>query len=591
MITPRTVTTYNTGDVRRRMKFVVAAALLGFLAVVARIVFLQVSKADELRAAGIDQRTQTITIDADRGSILDRNGQELALSVPMPSVVADPAFIIDAPGTADLLVSALALSVEQRDKLVADFGDPSKRFVYVARFVEADAVERVMAMNLPGVSIISEDKRVLPSGEVGVSIVGRTDPWGEPLGGIEMRYNEMLTGIEGTLQRERLPNGDPIPGSDLVTQEPVAGTDLMLTISRPLQYEVEQAILAQVEALAAHSGRVIVMDTTTGDILAEANVLRGDDGVARVTSANLAVVEANEPGSTAKVFSIAAALNEGVVAADSSLYVPDRLVFNEGSEKWEQTIFDAKPHPPQMMTVRDIVVNSSNIGTWLASQGMPSSTYEQYLRSFGFGEPTALGLSGESAGVLAPSEEWYGSQRATVTYGYGLQVTSQQLVAAVNTIANGGVYVEPRIIKATVDDDGVITEAAPSGQRQVVSAETAAQMTDILSDVVCDPNGTGNLAQIDGITVAGKTGTGYKIQDNGTYEGANGERDYFATFVGFLPADDPQITILVSIDQPNPNSQDRFGGTAAAPTFAKVAEASIRSLGISPAIGDSGCAG
>lgn len=582
---------FRPGNSSRRIVAVFVFCALAFALVLARVIVLQVSEADELRAAGLDQRTTVITIKASRGSLLDRTGQELALSVPKPTVVADPRLVVDAAGTAAMLASALQLAPAKQQALFDAFTAKTSRFEYVLRFVEPAVAEQVKAMDLPGVSIITEDERVMPSGDVGLSVVGRTDPWGVGNGGLEKQYDELLTGTDGKVLREHDRRGRSIPGTGTTTVEPVAGVDIMLTISRPLQYEVEQALLAQVAALSAKSGRVIVMDTDSGDILAEANVQRQDDGTVEVTSANLAIVEANEPGSTAKVFSIAAALDEGLITPESTQYVPDRLVFNEGSEKWEQPIRDAKPHPPMMMTVHDIVVQSSNIGTWLSTKDVPRDRYEEYLRGFGFGTKTALQLPGESNGVLAPSEEWYGSQRATITYGYGLQVTSQQLVAAVNTIANGGTYVAPRLVQRTLSSDGTIDEAPPAATRQVVSEETATTLTKMLTDVVCDPHGTGKLARLDGISVAGKTGTGYKIQENGTYVGSNGERSYFATFVGFLPADDPQVTILVSIDEPDPYSQDRFGGTAAAPTFAKVAEATIRSLGISPAPGDTGCTG
>ena len=580
---------FKAGDSSRRLLILFAVSALLFVGILARVIILQTSQAGELKAAGLDQRTTVLTLRAGRGSILDRNGQELALSVPMTTISANPKHVVDPAGTVALLASVVELSAEKQQSLIDSFTTKAKSFVYVARQVDDATAVRVDALNLPGVDTTQEDRRVMPSGQVGLSVIGRTNIDGGGTAGIEKQFDLLLTGLDGKQTREHGIHGETLPGAGRTTVEPVAGADIMLTIHRPLQFEVEQALLAQVIALSAKSGRVIVMDTDTGDVLAEANVQRNDSGEVQVTSANLAVVEANEPGSTIKAFSVASAMNEGVLNPDTTIEVPDVYVFDKGSEKWEKTIRDAESHPPMAMSVRDIVVRSSNIGTYLVTKPMSSETYESYLRKFGFGSKTALNFQGESRGLLSPAAEWYGSQQATVRFGYGLSVTSQQLVAAMNTIANHGTYVAPRLLLGTIDSGGVVSDAPDSERHEVVTRQTADAMTSVLRDVVCNEHGTGKLARLDGISVAGKTGTGYKIQDNGTYEGANGERAYFATFVGFLPADDPQITILVSIDEPDPTTRDRFGGTAAAPTFAKVAQAAIRSLGISPTPNDVGC--
>ena len=386
--------------------------------------------------------------------------------------------------------------------------------------------------------------------------------------------------------REQDRNGRSIPGSGTTTQDPIPGTDLVLTLDRSLQFQVEQALLARVDEVKAAGGTVVVMDTDTGEIYSIANVIRDEDtGIAAVTSANLAAVEAFEPGSVAKVFSLSAVVDSGVANPDTVIDVPGRMVFNRNTQ-WEQTVKDAELHDTKPMSLRDIIVHSSNIGTLLLTEQVGDERFGEYLQGFGFGQATALDFPDESAGRLKPFDEWQGSEAATMSYGYGYTTTSLQLAAAVNTVANGGTYVAPKMLMATIGADGEVTETPASTTRRVISPESAATMVDMMTDVVC--TGTGKDARLDGITVAGKTGTAYKVQD-GTY-GEDGSRAYRASFVGFLPAAAPQVTILVTIDEPDPTTNDRFGGKAAAPLFATVATSVIHELAITPTPGDTGCA-
>jgi cell division protein FtsI (penicillin-binding protein 3) len=275
-----------------------------------------------------------------------------------------------------------------------------------------------------------------------------------------------------------------------------------------------------------------------------------------------------------------------VVNPDTTLEVPGRVVFDEGTP-WERTISDAWVHETMPMTVRTILAESSNIGTWKASQPVGSVVLGDYLERFGFGSFTGLGFPYESAGQMKDATDWQGTEKVTVTYGYGYSATAVQLAAAVNAIANDGTYVAPKLLLGHIDSNGTMVAAPPSPTREVVSPATAAAMTSMMTDVVCA--GTGERAQMEAFTVAGKTGTAYKVQDNNTYESDTGARAYRASFVGFLPAADPKITVLVSIDEPDPTTNDRFGGTAAAPLFTTVAEAAVAELRISPAAGDTGC--
>ncbi len=565
--------------------FVISVLL--FAAVVARVAFLQTAGSDSLVAAGKAQRVSEAILHAPRGTIFARDGGELVMSVPSSTLIANPKLVTDPSGVASLLGNMLQLPPEKQQSLLAAFTAKDKSFVYVARQIDDDLANSVIALNLSGIDVLREDKRIMPSGEVGRSLLGRTDIDGIGTAGVEKLYNAELTGADGERVREHDAKGRSIPGSGATTTAPIPGNDLILTLDRSLQFQVEQALITRVTDLKAKGGAVVVMDTATGEIYAIANVSRGDDGVVAVTSANLAAVEPFEPGSVAKVFSLSAVVDTGVATPDTVIDVPGRIVYDRGTP-WEHTINDAEPHDTQPMSLRDIIVHSSNIGTLLLTDEVGTERFGSYLESFGFGQKTALDFPDESAGLFKPASEWQGTEKQSHSYGYGYSVTALQLAAAVNTVANGGVYVAPKLVAATIGADGEVVDAAPSATHEVIQPATAATMTDMMKDVVCDAHGTGRDARIPDISVAGKTGTAYKTQEGGGY-GEAGNRAYRASFVGFFPADAPKVTILVTIDEPDPTSNDRFGGKAAAPLFATVATAAIHELRITPNPGDTGC--
>ena len=578
--------TFRAGDPRRRLVAVFVVATLLFLAVVARVAFLQTAGSDSLLAAGKAQRVSEAVLYAPRGTIFARDGGELVLSVPASTLFANPKLVTDPSGASSVLAAMLGLSPDRQQALLAAFTVKEKSFVYVARQIDDSLADAVMALDLPGVERVREDKRIMPSGSVGRSLLGRTDIDGVGIAGLELQYNEVLTGTDGERVRERDAKGRSIPGSGATTTEPIPGDDLVLTIDRSLQFQVEQALVQRVQELKAKGGAVVVVDTDTGEIYAIANVKLGDDGTVAVTSANLAAVEVFEPGSVAKVFSLSSVVDTGVANPDTVIDVPGSLVFGEGTE-WEQKINDAEPHDTQPMSLRNIIVKSSNIGTLLMTERVGVERFGDYLTNFGFGTTTALGFPDESAGIIKSAAEWEGTEKVAPTYGYGYSVTAVQLAAAVNVVANGGVYVAPKLVKATIGADGSVIDTAPSATHQVLQPSTADVMTDMMTDVVCV--GTGKGAIIPGISVAGKTGTAYKTQKGGGYEAADGSRAYRASFVGYFPADDPQVTILVTIDEPDPTSNDRFGGKAAAPLFSTIATSTIHELQIMPTPGDTGC--
>jgi len=577
---------WSLGPSRGRARFAFGVGMLLFAAAIGRLVWVQVWDGSALRAEGVQQRESYLKVAAPRGTIFDRDGNEMAITVPATSIYANPKAVVDAQATAHLLGQMLGFDVGREAELASKLSDRSQSFVYVQRFVDDSVAEAILALNLAGVNGVTEPKRVQVAGGLARNVIGRTDPFGDGAAGLELQYDKVLRGVEGTVVREVNNAGRTLPGGSKVIESARPGTDLVLTIDRSMQYQVEQALLQRVGELSAKGGHAIVMDVATGEVLSIASAERTEAGLVQISSGNLAAVEAHEPGSVAKIFSVAATLDKGVATPSSVYQVPGVFVFDEGT-KFEYKIKDAYPHDLEPMTLHDILVKSSNIGTMMAATEIGVEGLHDYLQAFGFGRSTGLGYPGESSGSLRDADELRGSEKATITYGYGFASTSLQLVSAVNAVANNGVFVAPRLVRATIDDKGVYWESPLGETRRVVSEQTARTMTGILTDVVC--LGTATRAQVSGISVAGKTGTGYKTQDNGTYVTEDGTRAYFATFVGYLPANNPRVTILVSIDEPNPSSRDRFGGTAAAPVFAALAKVAIQELSIEPGDGDRGC--
>jgi cell division protein FtsI (penicillin-binding protein 3) len=579
----------HRSDVRLKLVLVAIVLVLGLVLV--EVAKIQIAGGERLRAAGADQWSRRVVLPADRGSIFDRHGEELAVSIPTYTISVNPKLVTDEAGVTATLQSILGLDDDEAADLQEALVAKESGFVYVRRQVDREVGLAIAGLELVGVNVDPEDRRVLPGGDTGRSVIGRTDIDGVGIAGLELQYDELLTGNPGELTREVAPRGRSIPGTEQVSSEPVPGSDMVLTIDRSIQFAAEELLKERVGELYAKSGYIIIMDTDSGDILAMASVQRNDADVVEVTSGNYAAVNAYEPGSVAKVVTIAAALNERVVTPESTFVVPWRKKFGD------DLLRDSHQHPDEVMTVEQILVESSNIGTIMTQQALSPEwetareTHWDYLRSFGFGEPTELDFPDESPGILKDWSELWGSERVTVAYGQGFAATPIQMVSAVNTIANGGTYVAPRLVEAIVDPAGEVTRTEPSATHSVVRPQVAQQVQDMMRQVVC--RGTAKRAQqgVEHFSIAGKTGTGLKAQPNGTYYNAAGERVYYASFAGFFPAEDPQITVVVSIDEPPAGDINRFGGTAAAPVFGKLVPTIVHELGIQPPPDTTPCGG
>ncbi|PIE32850.1 MAG: hypothetical protein CSA55_02840 [Ilumatobacter coccineus] len=581
---------------RARLRLMATLIVLGFVVIMGYVVKYQVVDDGNLRAAAASQWTRSRVLSSDRGSIFDRNGEELALSVPAVSIDVNPRLVEDPVMTAAALKLILNLSDERTDYLTAEMAAHERGFVYVKRQVDVSLGEQIKALGLAGVNVVPEDRRILPGGTTGRSVIGLTDIDRIGIAGLEYQYggqaaaaadgyDDLLTGVTGRVSYEVDKKGQPIAGTDEVIVEPVAGHDLVLTIDRSIQFSAEQALLSQVKAAGAKSGTVVIMDVRSGDIYAMASVDRDDDGSARVSNGNYAAVNAYEPGSVAKVITIAAGLNEGVVTPESSFVVPYRRTYGDDE------LSDSHKHDTTPMTVEEILVQSSNIGTIDVLEATGFEAHWNYMRSFGLGEKTALDFPGESAGILHRWDELQGSERYTVAYGQGVASTSLQLASVINTIANDGIYVAPRLVTATIGTDGDQILAPSSATHEVVRPETAHEVQDMMRKVVCEGTAAKARDTVTGFTVAGKTGTGLKPWPNGSYVNASGQKRYYSSFVGFFPVEAPEVTILVSIDEPDAALGYAYGGDAAAPVFAELVPKIASVLGLQPPANAIGCEG
>jgi len=558
------------GRPRRRLVATSLVLLLAFGAIVVRLVQVQVVAGEQYTAFGTSQRFQKITLPAERGSIFDRNGNDLAVSLPQPTILANPSLIKHPLEVAAALSGPLALDVAGRDALAERLAADTE-FAYVARRVDERVATSVADLDLPGISFIEEPERFAPAGDLARSVLGDVGIDNDGLWGLEKQYDDALTGQPGELVIEKDPDGRTIPGGEHERVPAQRGDDLVLTIDRAMQYETERALAAQITAKGAKGGTAIVSRPATGEILAMANFTTDPDtGDIVAPGNNIGATAVYEPGSVNKVITVAAALEEGLVQPGTELTVPDSLQVSD------HLYTDHDPHPTESYSVTRILTESSNIGTIKLAQRVGKDKLDHYLRSFGFGTKTALDLPSEAAGVLLAPEDYVGTSLGSIPIGQGIAVTAIQMLEAYNVLANGGVYIAPRLVLETVDGTGARHPTEVATARRVVSEQTAHQMQDMLVNVVAE--GTGQRGGITGYSVAGKTGTARKPLPGGGYQDAAGYH-YIATFAGFVPAERPELSIIVVIDEP---TGDIYGGTVAAPVFADLAQYGLRLFRIPP---------
>ena len=553
---------------QRRLAALCCVLLILFATVVWRLVSLQAVGDARYTDFSEAQRVRSVELAADRGSIFDRNGNDLSVSIPQRTVWADPSLVADPLASAAALSPVLGLSrSDLEEKLQRD-----SSFVYLARRAPDPVADDVEALGLDGIYLLDEPSRIFPSGDLARGLLGTVDVDNVGLTGLEAQYDAVLTGEAGELILERDPTGRTIAAAQRRVEPARRGHDLELTIDRSFQFETERLLAQRVQETGAKGGTVVIARPETGEILAMANMATDPEtGEVYSSGSNGALISVFEPGSVNKMITLSGALEDGWVTPETGIEVPDHLQVAD----YEFT--DHDPHPTGTYSVTDILVDSSNIGTIKLGQMLGKDRLDHYLREFGFGERTALDFPNESRGLMLDPDAWSGTSIGSIPIGQGIAVTAMQMLFAFNTIANDGVYVPPRVVLAEVDEHGDRHPLDVPDQRRVVSELTADQMRTMLGLVVAE--GTGTNAQVDGYPVAGKTGTARKPQPGGGYEDAAGNFQYVATFVGFAPVEHPELSIIVVLDEP---SSTIFGGSASAPLFADLARYGLRQLQIPP---------
>jgi cell division protein FtsI (penicillin-binding protein 3) len=550
----------------RRLVILLVVMSLGLAGIVGRLAYLQLRESGAYAELGLGQRLRTIVLPAQRGDIVDREGTPLAITLVARDVYVDPTQVLDPSGEAATIAPVLGL----KEKNVREALTGSGTFEFLDRQVDLDVAQRLASLDLPGVGFIPVSKRYYPAGSVASQVLGFVGVDGAGLSGLENEYQSLLAGTPGERTIEVSAAGQPIAGGLDLTHAPAAGADLQLTIDRDLQFQAQEYLRRAVDDNGAKGGTIIVLDPHTGDVLAMASWPTFDPNRFLAASSerwrNRAVTDTWEPGSVNKVITAAAALEGGHVGVSERFDVPpvrDVLGY---------VLHDSHSHPVEEMTLGDIIAQSSNIGTSMVADRVGNEELASMFARFGYGQPTGVGFPGEAAGLMPALSDWTDLTRATVSFGQGVAVTPLQMAAVYATIANGGVWVQPRLVAGTRSSDGTYRPAGESTTRRVLSDETASMLARMLTFVVED--GTGENAQIAGYQVAGKTGTAKKLDDRGRYTNR-----YVASFIGFLPASAPRVVVAAVIDEPT----TVYGGIAAAPLFQQVARYAIQRLGIAPA--------
>jgi cell division protein FtsI (penicillin-binding protein 3) len=552
---------------RRRIMLIFLLLLLSLGGVAGKLFFLQIQQRDRLAKRATKQYQRLLPIVSRRGTIYDRTGRELAVSLKVTSVFAQPAAIEDPAATAKALASILEQPANDvLARLTAD-----KPFVWLERQLDPAQAEAISDLNLKGIGLYPESRRYYPRQELAAHVLGMVGLDDRGLEGLERQYDALLGGQPQFVAAQQDALGRVIFRQE-EPEQPTPIFDIRLTIDEVLQYITERELQRAVERSRAKAGTAIVMDPHTGEILALANRPTYDPNNYRkapaATRRDRAVTDAFEPGSVFKVILAAGALEEGVVRPD------DRFFGENGAiEVGGVTIRDHEKYG--WITVREILTHSSNVGAIKIGQKLGRSLYYHYISSFGFGTLTGVDVPGETPGLMRRPKSWSTLSLPVLSMGQEISVTPVQIATAFAAVANGGVLIKPHVIHALKAQDGSLTrEVEPVAIRRIITPETARTLLDILRGVVDE--GTGKEAALEDYIVAGKTGTAQKM-DPAT--GRYSHQKIVASFVGAVPADSPRLVILVLIDEPETL---RWGGSIAAPTFREIARDALKYLQVPP---------
>lgn len=555
-----------SGTSQKWLKFRIATLLAFFLvlfiALGSRAFQLQILSGKTLKALAADQHTQTLQLQPDRGIVFDRNGEKLAATIMADSVCADPSKMTNLGETAATLASILHTDKMTIQKKLSGV----KNFCWIARRIAPEQAARVSELGIEGIFIVKEPKRFYPSGELAGHLIGFVGADAIGLEGLELKYDKQLRGAPEKLLWTRDAKGTKLYPRVKRPESAKENYNLILTIDSRIQHLVESNLKAAVKAKGAKGGFAIVMDPRTGEILALANEMGFDpntfSAVNPATGKNKAITDCFDPGSTFKPFLAAAALEKGVVK-ETDLFNCENGQYRIAN----RVIHEAQRKRHGVLSFREILKYSSNIGSVKVAEKLGKETFYEYIRKFGFGAKTGIDLPGEVSGLLRPVEKWTRVDASTIAFGQGISVTAIQLITALSAIANQGVLMKPFVVRGLMDRKGKIVQTYhPTEVRRVISPETAKSIAAILTDVVGAKDGTGKNARIVNIAVAGKTGTSQKFDFSRNVYSSEKVK---TSFMGFFPAEDPQLSILVILDEPQ---RDKWGGVAAAPVFRDIGE-------------------
>jgi cell division protein FtsI (penicillin-binding protein 3) len=544
----------------RRIRLLVAVFAVVFGLTLLRAFWLQGVRAQAFGRMAASQHRQTVTVAANRGTIYDSTGVQLAIGEQAITVYADPLQIKDATKVAPVVARILRLDPKQ---VYERLSDRTHGFVYVARKADAVRAARLQRRHITGLGFYPEERRFYPQHSIAAQVLGYAGVDNHGLSGLEVALDKSLAGREGRETLVRDPFGHVL--DSVVSKAARDGSDVSLTIDHNIQAQAESVLRETVRRWGAKDATAIVLDPHTGAVLAMAVAPTYDansfPAVPRDEQRNRALTDTYEPGSTFKLVTVAGALSTGIVTPRTAFTLPYEI------QVADRRIHDAEPRGTETMSVATILSKSSNVGAITLAQLLGKNRLASWISRFGFGHPTGIDFPGESQGIVLPPGKWSGSTIGNVPIGQGIAVTPMQMASAYAAIANGGTWVRPHLVERV--GDGL---PRPAVTRRIVTPWIARELTSMLQNVVLD--GTGTLAQIPGYHVAGKTGTAAKPDSHG-YSTSK----YVASFVGFAPATRPRVVVLVAVDEPHGGI---FGGVVAAPAFKAIMQQTLQYVSAPP---------
>lgn len=554
---------------RIRIRLIGGVFAFFFAITVARAFYLQIIEKEQLVRLAERQYQKIVPLTPVRGVIYDRNNAPLAVSIEMDSCYAEPRSIDNVRDVAARLAPFLGMSRETLGRKL----NGNRNFVWLQRRMPPDLVQKIKELDLDGIGFVKETKRFYPNGEVAGHVIGFTGLDPDGLEGVELKYNSTILGSTGYLVTERDALGRDVAQKGTVVTKASKGQNVTLSLDKNIQYITEKELAKAVTDSGAKGGMALVVEPQSGRVLAMANYPSfNPNAYSRYSPSflrNKTIVDSFEPGSTFKVFLIAAALEEKVVTPNDAFNCENGSYSIGG-----RTIHDT--HKYGRLTVADILKYSSNIGAAKIGGRLGQERLYNHLKDFGFGARSGIDLPGEAYGYLRNGSQWFGVDLATISFGQGVSATALQLVMAVSAVANGGILMKPYVVEKISDENGVeMEQISPQERRRVISPETARVMARMMEGVATE-GGTGMNAAVEGYRVAGKTGTAQKV-DPVTRGYSVDKRT--ASFVGFIPADNPKLVILVVVDEPKTSP---YGGVVAAPAFSAIAQQSLCYLKVPP---------